>query len=88
MILGPAVFDRHVSTLDVARFTQAKVKRTHNVREQVRRCGIEEANHRHRRLLCERGERPRGGGAAEKRDELAPFHLLPHKLVALQDDKG
>src|SRR5262249_4889392 len=34
---------------------------------------VDEANHRHRRLLRPRRERPRGR-RAEKRDELAAFH--------------
>jgi hypothetical protein len=49
--------------------------------------GAQISDHRHRGLLRACGERPHGGGAGEKRNELAPFHLLPHKLVALQDDK-
>src|SRR5262249_27367483 len=32
---------------------------------------VQKANHRQRRLLCARRERPRGHRAAEKRDELA-----------------
>jgi hypothetical protein len=43
------------------------------VREQVRRCGIEEANHWQWRLLRPRHERPRSYRPAEQRDELAPF---------------
>jgi hypothetical protein len=34
---------------------------------------VEEPNHRHRRLLRARRERPPRGSAAEQRDELAPF---------------
>jgi hypothetical protein len=33
---------------------------------------MEESDHRHRRLLRARGERPSGCRAGEKRDELAP----------------
>jgi hypothetical protein len=68
LILGPAVFDRHVSALDVAHLIQAKAERVHNVREQVRRCCIEKADHRNARLLRARRERPRRRRAAEKDD--------------------
>jgi hypothetical protein len=41
----------------------------------VRSCGHEHADPSHgRRLLRTCRERPRSGHAAEKRDELAPFH--------------
>jgi hypothetical protein len=30
-------------------------------------------------LLCACGERPRGSRPAQKRDELAPFHVPPEK---------
>ena len=38
---------------------------------------VQEANHRHRRLLRTRRKRPRGRRTAEKRDELAPSHCRP-----------
>src|SRR6516225_2859011 len=37
---------------------------------------MEEPDHRHRRLLRARRERPRGRRAAEQRDELAPLHSI------------
>jgi hypothetical protein len=37
------------------------------------RCAMEEPDHRHRRLLRARRERPRHRRSAEPRDELAPF---------------
>ena len=40
----------------------------------LRRCAAENPNHRHRRSLRVRGERPYEAGAAEKGDELAPLH--------------
>src|SRR5262249_58704428 len=63
LIVRPAVFDRCVLALVVAGFLEALPKRRHM-------CGV---------YLCrwaakERRERPRGRRAAEKRDELAPFH--------------
>jgi len=50
----------------------AECARTIDVR--VRRYTAEEPDHRHRRLLRARRERPRRR-AAEKRDELATFHV-------------
>src|SRR5215467_14148969 len=44
------------------------------VRPQVGRLVAKEPNHRHRRLLRLRRERPRRRRAAEQRDELTPFH--------------
>jgi hypothetical protein len=37
---------------------------------------LEKPDHRHRRLLRARRERPRGRRAAEKRDELAAVHSI------------
>ena len=70
--LGPAVFDRHVLALDIAALLQGLAKYAQIVRvRRVRRCGAEEPNHRHRRLLPARRQRPCGRCAAEQRDELA-----------------
>ena len=79
LILGPAVFDRHVLALDIAGVFEALAKSAQTVRERIRRCGAEKPDHRHRRLLRARRQRPRGCRAAEQRDELAPFsfdHLV------------
>src|SRR5207247_744760 len=67
----PAVFDRDVLALDIAGLLQATVKLPQTVRVHVRRCGVEEPDHRHHRLLRAHRERPRRGCAAEKSDELA-----------------
>ena len=75
LTLGPAVFDRHVLALDIAGFLQALAKCAQAVRERVRRCAVEKPDHRHRRLLRARRERPRRR-AAEQRDELAPLHSI------------
>jgi hypothetical protein len=42
----------------------------------VRECDAEKSNHRHRRLLRPRRERP-SSRTAEQRDELASFHRQP-----------
>jgi len=43
-------------------------------RELIRPCVVEEPNHRHRRLLRARRERPCGRSAAEQDDEIAPSY--------------
>ena len=67
LILGPAVFDRHVLALDIAGVLEALAKSAQTVRERVRRSGVEKPDHRHRRLLRARRERPRRRRAAEQR---------------------
>src|SRR5262245_63890322 len=42
---------------------------------------MEQSDHRHRRLLRARRERP-CGRAAEERDELAPLHSLNHSITS------
>src|SRR5215470_18074336 len=72
----PSVFDRHVSALDVTGVTQASVKSREKLACQFERCEVEKPDHRHRRLLRARPERPRRRRAAEQRDELAPLDDL------------
>src|SRR5262249_42705980 len=69
----PVVLDRHVLALDVARFAKALTKRGCMACRTIARSAAEKANHRSRRLLRARRERP-GSRAAEQRYELAPFH--------------
>jgi hypothetical protein len=59
--LGPAIFDRNVSALDVAEFAEFLAESGQHPQSPgvVRRCGGEEADHRHRLLL-----RARKGGAS------------------------
>src|SRR5262249_10333989 len=42
----------------------------------LRRTGSEKPNHRHRRLLCVRRERPRRRRTADERDQFAAFHSI------------
>ena len=76
LIFRRAIFDRDVLALDEACFLQALAERGHEVRRVGERRAAEKSDHRHRRLLRARRERPRGRRAAEKRDELAPPHSI------------
>src|SRR5262249_37135235 len=69
LILTPAVFDRDVLALDMAGILEALTERAHTVRLRIRRTRVDEADHRHRRLLRARRKGPRRR-AAEQRDEL------------------
>ncbi len=51
LIVGPAVFDRHVLALDIAGLLEALAKCAQTIREPVRRSAVEKPDHRHRRLL-------------------------------------
>src|SRR5262249_45965513 len=67
--------DRHVLALDKSLFLQTLLECRHEMHEPCRRRAAKKANHRHRRLLRARRERP-CRHAAEKRDELAPVHSI------------
>src|SRR5262245_64208564 len=47
LIFGPAVYDCHVIAFDIAVLLQALAKSAQPVREDVRRCGVEEPNDGH-----------------------------------------
>src|SRR5262249_59764160 len=73
--LGPAVIDADIAMLDIASLAQAAPERRDEVRELAGRFQAEKPDHRHRRLLRMRRERPRNR-AAEQRDELAARHSI------------
>src|SRR5215472_4569372 len=88
LVLRPPILNRHILALDVAGFTKALAECGQKActigKERPR--AAEKPDHRHRRLLRARRERP-GRRAAEQRDELAPFHVehgdfLPYALLA------
>ena len=62
---------------NVTGFRSGLVEPAHAAPPWIRRFGAEEPNHRHRRLLRARTERPCDRRAAEQRDELAPSHVQP-----------
>jgi hypothetical protein len=57
--------------------SRALVERGDVARGAIGRSGAEPADHRHRRLLRARRERPREYRSAEKRDEFAPSQDWP-----------
>jgi hypothetical protein len=73
----PMVLDRYVMTIDVARFVEAFVKGSRSTRFGIRRPAANDPDHRQRRLLSARGERP-CGYTAKNRDEVpSPHGPLP-----------
>jgi hypothetical protein len=80
LTVGPAVFDLHIPTFDIAGFLQALKKRGHISRVWRRRWRAKKPDRRHRRLLTPRGQRPGDRRPAYKRDELPP----PHKGTLAQ----
>src|SRR5215470_15082831 len=81
LVLRPADFDCDVVAVDEPGFLQAVTECRYPVSCIGRGRGIKETDHRYRRSLCARRERPRGCCAAEQRDELAPFPLMEMHLT-------
>jgi hypothetical protein len=77
LILCPPVCDRHVLALDMPGLPQALTESAQPVRHRVGRSGIEESNHRRRRLPRARRKRPSDCGAAERAKKFAPSHAPP-----------
>src|SRR5215469_10299390 len=70
----PAKIDFHILPIEIAEFAQPALERTHVSGGIFWRSAAEITDHRHRRLLRARCERPRCRRAAEQRDESAPPH--------------
>jgi hypothetical protein len=75
LTLRPTVFDSDVLTFHEAGFVQAFAEGSHIGYVVVARTDAEKSDHRHRRLLPLRHERPCGSRAAEKGDEVAAPHI-------------
>jgi hypothetical protein len=75
--LRPMVFDRDVLALDVASFANALLKCGPEVLVLFGRAEIHETDHRHRRLLRARSERPRHR-TAERGYQFPPLDLDCH----------
>src|SRR5438128_8078572 len=82
LILGEAIDDCYVLALHIADVLEAQAECAQTVRHRVRRSGVEEPNHRHRRLLRSRRERPCRRCTAEQRDELAALHSITSSAAA------
>src|SRR5262249_44802921 len=76
LVLRPAKFDRDVVAVDEPGFLQAAAECRYPVNGIGSRCGIKETDHRYRRSLRLRSERPRRRSAADERDEVTPFQLI------------
>src|SRR5262249_35990187 len=72
MPLRPAVFDRHILAFDKTSLSQSLAKRQQTGGVQIGRIAAKKPDHRQRRLLRARRERPRGR-AADEGDERAAF---------------
>ena len=70
--IRPAELDGYVAALDVASVSEGLTEPVHT--GLFGRTRVEESDHRHRRLLRPRRERPRSR-AAEHRDEIASLHV-------------
>src|SRR5262245_41781009 len=74
VIFRPAIFDCDTASFNVASGIEALAECSRQRCKGTRRAGVKEPDHRHRRLLRARRERPRRRRAAEQRDELAALH--------------
>src|SRR5262249_21058008 len=73
--LRPAIFDRHVLSVDETGVAHALTERSQQVFAPAGPPAIEPSDFRHFLLLRTRRQRPRGRRAANQRDELAAFHV-------------
>ena len=77
----PVVLDRHVLALDVAGFAKPLRNAAAYAAVRIGRPAVEEPDHRHRRLLRPRRQRPRRRRAAEEGDELAASHRCSYHSI-------
>src|SRR5262245_34164301 len=75
LVFCETVFDRHIAAVDITGFTQAATERGREIGPVILTERVQEPDHRHRRLLRARRERP-SHRAAEQRDELASLHSI------------
>jgi hypothetical protein len=71
LILGPAILDRYILAFDVPACADALPECGHKTCSVGGRRAAKKPDHRHRRLLRARHERPCRRRTAEQRDELA-----------------
>src|SRR5262249_54648819 len=75
LMVGPAVDDRHVLALGIARLLEGLAEYQHARRIRLRRLAAEEPDHRHR-LLRARDRRREHRRAADERHEFPPPHSI------------
>src|SRR6516162_323692 len=81
LAFGQVVDDRDVLALDISGLFQPLEKRRNQMAGAFDRCAPQEPDHRHRRLLRARRERP-CHSAAEQSDEFASFHPGDHSITS------
>src|SRR5262249_26596100 len=81
----PAVFNADIAVLDIAGLNEALPERRNGIFECSGRSAVEEPDHRHRRLLRARRERP-DRRTAEQRDEPAALHSITSSARARSVD--
>jgi hypothetical protein len=74
--LQPAVFDRHVLSLDIAGFDQPLVERGDKRRKRAGRTAGEVADHRHRLLLRPQRAWRRRYRASQNEQQFAASHSM------------
>ena len=88
LTLSPAIFHRHVLPFGVPAILQSLMECCECIGGLARRSAAEKPDHRDRRLLRVRRERPRRSRAAEQRDELAPPQPIEMHPLPLQGRQG
>src|SRR5215470_16011771 len=89
MALPPAVFDRHIPSLDVAGFPQSLEERVHKrCRKRAGELGVEDADHRNRLLLCLDGERRGEEHRTRASEERATVHHWITSSARASSDDG
>src|SRR6516164_8665113 len=68
--------DPHVAAINITALAQPFEKGRQRPPIARSKIGVKKSDHRHRRLLRTRRERPRGRRAGEQRDERAPLHSI------------
>src|SRR5713226_2031940 len=79
-IVGPAIFDCNVVTLNIAGLLQALPEGRRHRRVPISRCAVKKPDHRQGRLLCMTHQRPRNRRSANKTEKLPPPHDPPQAL--------
>src|SRR5262249_11664373 len=82
LTIRKAINNPNILALDITRFSQSGLKSCHHVGRPTARTALEETDHRHRRLLRVRRERPCSRSASEQRDEFAALHLRGHSITS------